>query len=79
MEAEQPQTDQRLFLAFVVIDMTCGFVLVLRMCCSLCKIAGFVCAQTATTQMTIEDRFIASGHTTVSQRAQCFLDGIKIQ
>lgn len=63
IEAELPQTDQRLLLASIVIDMSCGFVLVLKMCRSLCKIAGFVCVHTATAQMTIGEGFIASGHT----------------
>lgn len=61
--AQLPQTDQRPFLALIVIDMTCGFVLVPRMCHSLCKIAGFVCVSSATAQMTNWECFIAFGHT----------------
>lgn len=57
------QTDQRLFIAFIVIDLTCGFVLAPRMCHSLYKIVGFVRVHTATAQMTIEECFAASGHT----------------
>lgn len=45
-------SDQRLFLAFIVIDLTCGFVLGPQMCHSLCKIAGFVHAPGASIQVT---------------------------
>lgn len=61
-------TDQRLFLAFIVIDLTCGFVLGPCMCHSLHEIAGFVCLPTATAQVTSGESFIAFGHTLLCHR-----------
>lgn len=66
--AKRSQADQRLFLAFIVIDMTCGFVLAPQMCHSLYEIVGSVWVPTATAQVTIEECFIASGHTLLCWR-----------
>lgn len=76
--AQLSQADQRLFLAFIVIDMTCGFVLGPQMCHSLYKIVGCVCVPMATAQVTGGESFIAFGHTRGSQRIQCLGDGLKI-
>lgn len=71
-------TDQRLLLAVIVIDMTCGFILAPQMCHSLYKIVGFVWVPMDTAQLTIGECLRASGDTLLGHRVEWLWDAFQI-